>query len=61
MLTRLRLGFSQLGEHKFRYGFKYALNPFFLQFKPNHPYELLIYGDNMFDDTKNKNEFSQIH
>ena len=27
MLTRLRLGFSHLREHKFRHGFKDTLNP----------------------------------
>ena len=28
MLTRLRLGFSHLRQHKFRHGFKDTLNPF---------------------------------
>ena len=51
MLTRLRLGFSHLREHKFRHGFKDTLNPlcscsieaeatayYFLRC-PSHPYE----------------------
>ena len=54
MLTRLRLGFSHLSEHKFRHGLKDVENISisFSTVNDNSLSTLLLYGHGKVDDTK---------